>query len=467
MPVFSFHLAPSVKRFLWLGFIFCSALVIAKRNWQKTRFPLQMDANGYYIYLPAVFIYHDLGSLGFVDKMPEQFDRKYFLYPSASGGYLTKYPPGTAIMEAPFFVFAHGISLLFHLPATGYEPIYRLAVCMANIFYSFLGLWILAIILSRFFNPRTTTIALFLLLFGTNFFFFTSLQSGLSHTFLFAVFAWILLNSFRWYESGKSVHFAMACFGVGLATLIRPTEALSGMVLLGFFLHKYWNESDRKSFIVSQLKSVVLGMVFFFLALIPLFAYWKIATGHWIAYTYQDEGFYFDRPQTIWYGLFGFRKGWFVYTPLMFVVFYGFWKMRQDARFSMLKTALLLYLPVNIFLVLSWYCWWYGGGFGMRPFIPCLTFLAIPLAFLIEATQVNLMKFRILTSVCGVLVFLNIFQSYQYQQQIIHMDAMTWKAYKFVFGKWKLSPEEKAELHDMLEHPGFDERGKKLDEYFK
>jgi hypothetical protein len=44
---------------------------------------------------------------------------------------------------------------------------------------------------------------------------------------------------------------------------------------------------------------------------------------------------------------------------------------------------------------------------------------------------------------------------------------MTWKAYKFVFGKWKLSAEERTQMQGMLEHPGFTERGKKLDEYFK
>ena len=467
MPANIFIPYPSVRRFLWLSLVFCSALIVVKRNWLKTRFPIQMDASGYYIYLPAVFIYHDPGNMRFVDAMPEQFDRKYYLYPAAGGGYLTKYSPGIAILESPFFAVAHGFSLAMGLPATGYEPVYRLAVCMANVFYSILGLWILAMVLSRYFKSETIWITLFLLLFGTNFFFFTSLQPGLSHNFLFAVFALILFHSLRWHDTERPFHFVLACFGVGIATLIRPTEVFSGIVPLVFYLDKWGRSTAKAKLIFSSLKVLAASLMAFLLALVPLFVYWKIATGHWVSYTYQEEGFYFDRPQTIWYGLFGFRKGWFVYTPLMFVVFFGFVKMWKDSRFSMLTKALAVYLPLNIFVVLSWYCWWYGGGFGMRPFIPCMVFLAIPLAFLLESASLNKLKYRMLLSLCGILVVLNIFQSYQYQQQIIHMDAMTWKAYKFVFGKWKLSAEERTQMQGMLEHPGFTERGKKLDEYFK
>lgn len=461
------QLPVSIRRFLWLAFFFCTALVVAKRNWLHTRFPIQMDANGYYIYLPAVFIYDDLKHLDFVKSMPEQFDRKYFLYPSQTGGYLTKYSPGIAIFEAPFFFVAHGLSKVLDWPDNGYEPAYRLALCIANLVYTFLGLAILGLILVRFFSERVSLICLFLTLFGTNFFFFTTLQIGLSHNYLFAAFAWIFFWGLRWFDSGKWTAFALSCFGVGVATLIRPTEGLSGLVLIGFFLFKWLKEKDKLAFLAKQIPSFLSGFMAFLLPLIPLVLYWKFATGHWIAYTYEDEGFYFDRPQTIWYGLFGFRKGWFIYTPLMFFTFFGLWLMRNDARFGMLRMALWLYMPLNIFLVLSWYCWWYGGGFGMRPFIPSLVFLAVPLAVLIEKAIQSAFRFRILLAAFGLIVGLNIFQSYQYQQQIIHMDAMTWEAYRFVFGKVRLSEEEKAAFQKMLEHPGFLERGKKLDEYFK
>jgi len=64
-------------------------------------------------------------------------------------------------------------------------------------------------------------------------------------------------------------------------------------------------------------------------------------------------------------------------------------------------------------------------------------------------------------------VGLNIFQSFQYQRQILHMDSMTMKAYFFIFGKTSLTEEEKTKLKTMLEYADYSQRGKKLDEYFK
>jgi hypothetical protein len=47
------------------------------------------------------------------------------------------------------------------------------------------------------------------------------------------------------------------------------------------------------------------------------------------------------------------------------------------------------------------------------------------------------------------------------------MDAMTWRSYFFIFGKWKLDDAEKAQMKTMLDFPDYNQRGKKLDEYFK
>ena len=170
---------------------------------------------------------------------------------------------------------------------------------------------------------------------------------------------------------------------------------------------------------------------------------------------------------TIWYGLFGFRKGLFIYTPLMLSCVIGIYYLLKDKRLHHISSAMAWYFPTNIFIVLSWYCWWYGGCFGMRALIPTFALLAFPLAALLQHFKEKRIIYRTILGFSVFCIGLNIFQSYQYQQQILHMDAMTWPAYKYIFGKAKLKPEEKAELSKLLDHPGFLERGKKLDEYFK
>ena len=457
----------SINRFLILCFFVMSAFVVVERNWIKTLYPIQMDANGYYIYLPAIFIYNDLGKLDFVNKFPKQFDRKYFLYPSQNGGYLTKYSPGIAILELPFFAVAHVLAPVFGSDQSGYSPPYRLAVALSTIFYTFTGLWLLSKVLLKYFENSIVFTVVALLFFGTNLLFYTVLSAGISHNYVFCALSFSLLFGEKWLVKRRWQDFTLACAGIGLSTLIRPTEALSGLILIGFLWSKWWKRGISIGEVLSDWKSILGGLAGFLFTLAPLFFYWKIATGNWIAYTYEEEGFYFDRPMTIWYGLFGFRKGLFIYTPLMLSCVIGIYYLLKDKRLNHISSAMAWYFPINIFIVLSWYCWWYGGCFGMRALIPTFALLAFPLAALLQHFKEKRIIYRTILGFSVFCIGLNIFQSYQYQQQILHMDAMTWPAYKYIFGKAKLKPEEKAELSKLLDHPGFLERGKKLDEYFK
>lgn len=447
--------------FLFLLFLFYT---ISNQNWVNSRWPLQMDANGYYLYLPAIFIYGDLRNLAFVDEMPEQFDRKYFLYLGSSGGYMTKYSPGTAILQLPFFLAAHAAAHLSEWDADGYSPPYRLAIAISSLMYSCFGLWIISIILSRYFSRSVVNSVVVLLFLGTNLFFSTIIQAGVTHNYLFMLFALMIFYLDNWRIHQKNLHFALACACVGFSALVRPTEILCGIVPLVFFWHirKPLASSD---WLKTNLRTLVFGILAFLLCLSPVFLYWKYATGSWIAYTYEQEGFYFDRPSQLWYGLFGFRKGWFIYTPLAAIALAGCYWLQKKRELSILNYAIAFYLPVNLFVVLSWYGWWYGGCFGNRALVPVLAFLAIPLAALAEKL---FLKKRLVPAISlAILMLLNIFQTFQYQRQVMHMDAMTWRAYAFIFGKWKLSNQEKQHLETLLEHPDYSQRGKKLDEYFE
>ncbi len=454
----------AIKTFLLASFLLLSAYFTLNGNWYKTRFPIQMDANGYYVFLPAIFIYNDLENLSFVNDMPEQFDRKYFLYANASGGYMTKYSPGLAILELPFFLIAHASAKVLGIEATGYSPPYRLAMGISSIFYSCLGLWFLAKVLLRYFNPTSVLFTLVLMLFGTTIFHTTLMQSGTTHNHVFMVLALLLLYIDKWYHGQQAVDFGLAAFFAGYAALIRPTEALVALIPIGYFFQYWKHQKFNFRYLFSQVKGIVFALIGFLVCLLPVLLYWKFATGNWVAYTYEQEGFYFDRPWQIWYGLFGFRKGWFIYTPLLFLAAYGYFLMRKDERFAAYRSALIWYLPFNLFIVLSWYGWWYGGCFGNRALIPCLALAAFPIAYLFDSPKI--MKLPLL-AISGLFVLLNIFQTFQYQQRVMHMDAMTWRSYVYIFGKWKLSEEEKQHMQTLLDHPDYSQRGKKLDEYFK
>jgi hypothetical protein len=423
-----------------------------------------MDANGYYIYLPAIFIFDDLRTLGFVNAMPEQFDRKYFLYKGVNGGYMTKYTPGMAILELPFFIAGHLVAPAFGYEQTGYSPPYRLAIAISSIFYSCLALWILAIVLSRYFTKNVVLITTVALLAGTNILFSSVFQPATTHNYVLFMLCAMIFFIDRWNSIDKPMDFAMACACVGFCALIRPTEILTGLVPVGFLVNKWKSHKFQFSWIKEQAVAILIGMILFLIFLAPVSIYWKYATGNWVAYTYEQEGFYFDRPWQIWLGLFGSRKGWFIYTPLIFLAVWGLYRMWSIQRFSGFISSILWYLPFNIYIVLSWYGWWYGGCFGMRALIPSLALLAFPIAYVVQEAVRQKVFVTLVFSIC---ILLNLFQTVQYQRQVLHMDAMTWKAYFYIFGKWSLSREEIEKRNKMLDHPDYSQRGKKLDEYFK
>ena len=54
---------------------------------------------------------------------------------------------------------------------------------------------------------------------------------------------------------------------------------------------------------------------------VPQMIYWNEMTGHWLYFSYgSDERFFFGDPAII-KGLFSYRKGLFIYTPLLLFAF--------------------------------------------------------------------------------------------------------------------------------------------------
>ena len=98
---------------------------------------------------------------------------------------------------------------------------------------------------------------------------------------------------------------------------------------------------------------------------------------------------------------------------------------------------ILLYIPLNIYIVFSWWCWWYGGSFGARALIESYVVLAFPLSVFIAETLNSAAKYRKVAfgSIAGLILLLNIFQSKQYDVAILHWDGMTKEAYWAIFGQ--------------------------------
>lgn len=386
------------------------------------------DGKGYYAYLPAIFIYNDL-NFGFnqtVEKHdhPETWYTDY-RYKLDKKRIFTKYYVGTAIAYSPFFLVAHGWSLLMGWQADGYTAVYHGSVLIAALFYMVITMIFIGRILDFFsINHWIKVLCIVGTYFGTNWFYYATWEASLSHiysagaisAFLYYNILFMKTNSRRW---GLVVGVLL-----GFIVLLRPLNVLVILFLplfhKNFSIFLVWFKSLFA-------KPLVLGLSFIaFLATISIqFIIYKIQIDQWYIYAYLNEGFNFLRPHLIDF-LFSFRKGFFVYTPIFLLslvgLFYWFKSTFFHAFWWLLSMIILTYV------LSSWHMWWYGGTFGTRVLIEYYIIWIIPLAILFQKTKGNAKTTFII--IFFFFIFNGVLQQYQYRKGIIHYEDMNWQKYK-------------------------------------
>lgn len=445
------------SRFAIILFIIVSVTLVVgrKSQWQKAHV-LTWDKSGYYIYLPAIFIYHDLNGLNFspaiADKYHPAGDTKwYYLYPYPGAKRLNKYSAGTCLFELPFFFCADLYVRLSGAPRDGYSPPYQLMVAISTVFWVILGLFILRRFLLFYFSDRTVLFTLLCIAFGTNLFYYSVFDQGMSHPYSFFLFSCILYLTHKIYGDYKTKYTILLGLVLGLITIVRPVNICIVIIPLLWGVHNVETLKKRIQFIQSHWFHLLSAIVMFFLVLLIQMSYWHFITGHWIQFSYQGESFNFLRPR-LWKGLFSYRKGWFVYTPMALISFAGFIALYK--RYKTLIPALAFFWIIIIYAIFSWRMWYYGGSFGCRPLVEAMAVCAIPLAALIESILAwRSQKRKVsISALVGLVVGLNLFQSYQYSQSIIHWDRMDKTYYWRVFGKTHITDEDTKYLMPIDEY---------------
>lgn len=430
----------------------CIYIVFNLNKWRSNEV-VQWDKAGYYLYLPAIFIEKDLGHLSFYPNVASTYNPHPGVVWYAiteipeTGRKLDKYPIGVSIFETPFFFIAHAYTLLTHqFKADGYTPPYMLAICLATIFWVTLGLWLLRKFLLNYYSENVTFVAILFISFGTNLYNYTGFDWGMSHSFSFFLFAALLYYTHQWYSKGSLKYIALLGLVMGMIVITRPTNILVGIVCLLWPVNRN-AFSNKLTFFKKQVTGIVVAAAIFLLVVLLQLAYWKYITGHWAYYTYTNEGFDFGSPH-IWDGLFSYRKGWFVYTPLALVGMLGFIPLFRKQR--RLFYPLLLFFLLDIYIIFSWHEWNYGGSFGCRPLVETLAFLSIPLsAFIAYLLSIRQKIWRVVTlSVLFFLVVVNIFQTYQFLQGTIPSDRMNGKYYWSIWGKIRASDDDWKKLSE-------------------
>lgn len=401
----------------------------ARPQWEDLKV-FQHDVYDLYAYVPAAFLYRDL-SFAFVRDLPADFPGVIPLERTRGGDLVLKVSCGTAFLYAPFFLLAHGAAKVGGIPANGYSWIYQYFIALGAIVYAVAGLAVLRGVLLERFSDGVVALTLASVFAGTNLFYYTVVEGGMTHVYSFFLFALFARLTVDWHERPRWGPALGLGAVLGLVTLVRPSNVVVVLVFLLYRAGDVGTWREKLALIGRERVVLLCAMLVAFVVVTPQLAYWKYSTGAWVHWSYGDEGFFFSRPHII-EGLISYRKGLLVYTPIMTLAFAGMILLRQ--RRPTWFWPVVGFTAVNLYVAFSWWCWWYGGSFGQRALIESYAIWAMPMAAMIEwlLSHGRIAKGAAALAI-AILVCLNLFQTEQYRRTLIHWDSMSRDAYWSVF----------------------------------
>ena len=133
-----------------LSVVLIAGFTLVKGYWKEDNRIIASDVINYYAYLPATFIFNDLG----FQKAETIENGTFWVRRSPIGKSFIKMSMGLSIVYSPFFFAGHGAAKLLGYEPYGFSEPYRFALIIGGIAYLILGLIFLRKILLRYFNAR-------------------------------------------------------------------------------------------------------------------------------------------------------------------------------------------------------------------------------------------------------------------------------------------------------------------------
>ena len=316
-----------------------------------------------------------------------------------------------------------------------------------------LGIFLVWQVLTQFFEKRVVLTTSFLILFATNFFWLALFSTVPAHALLFTLFLIMVRLVIMWQKEMKWLPMV-----VMLPVMLLISFSAPGMfiILIPVFV-LVWNTGYRGGdqsgasmgfrdgsatpSMTNWLQLLFLAGIFILCIILRQFPW----------FTWPGEIFYSgntltDRfpiePANIHRVLFSVKNGWIVYTPLVIPAIAGFYFLSEKNR--ALYFSIFLFLLISLIYTASLPHWWYNDSFGYPNLIETYAVLSIPLGFFVQwLWQGRLIRKIFLFGIGGMLIMLNIFQTWQFEKSIIIPELMTENYYCAIFGKTNVTAGDK------------------------
>lgn len=388
------------------------------------------DQSGYYQYLPAIFIHHDLKSLDKTTaaRYKNLGKEDVFSYKKnklANNNHLNTYTSGVAIIQIiPFFI-GHGLASLGLAQADGFTWPYALTIGLWSIILLFFAWQFLYKILIRWISQKAAIWSILFIGMTTHLLPNTILKGNMSHIYLFCLIVYMFYALLRFMDSSKKHYLFLSAFLAGLIVMARPSEITIICLLIWFLTQKTF----RSRLTIPSLSwSIVIGLI----APAIQFGYWKYISGHFFVDSYRENTFDFTNP-FILKGLFSFQNGFFPYAVICLIALLGLIPLLR--KHKSLGFCILIYLVLHVYITYSWDNWYYINGYGSRPMLSTLFVWAILLGFTIDWF---IQYGKIWLTLLAVLSIHNLFSTWQIVNGILFTEESNPVYYWHTLGRTKV-----------------------------
>ncbi len=304
---------------------------------------------------------------------------KYFPIEHVTG----EFSLGLSIYWLPFIFVADMLTRLLNLFGfsfilNGYSDSYQVLLGIGNIGFIIGGLVILYKMLQKFFTEHIVQLSIITILFGTNLFYYSSIDVVNSHPFSFFLASAMMGIFIKFLEKKQIRLLFLEAFILGALVANRSQDLVFAIVpafSLGFFL---WKEKS-----VIQTTFVGLGMIVgTFIGYVPqlllLFVgRGKVALAPHVLDRSVIHAFDFLHPHILGL-LINNQTGLLFYSPLVFVAFVGLGMFYKREQF--LGGICLLVVLLQLYVISSWFTWNQAASYGIRMLVSSYPLLAIGVA---------------------------------------------------------------------------------------
>jgi len=387
------------------------------------------DKAGYYMYLPAIFHY------GFqASKYPKNFDHEHgdgFYFDGDKDRVITKFTCGIALLQIPFYGIGYCIDQLFGINANPYSNYYLFFINIGLAFYLVMGLYYLRKWYTLFVGEKNSLLAIIIIFFGTNLFYYTIDESLMSHAYSFSLFSIMLYLSHTLINHQKTSYLILYCLIASSAILIRPTSVLFIPISIFVQLNGLQNVKKKLAILFKPI-NLIIALIVLSLVMAPQILYWKYAYEQYFIWSYKGEGFTnWNQPKwlIVWFSP---QSGVFTYTPLMlFSLIATFLIKKLKYRWW----VILVFLMVS-YVTASWHNPWFGVcNFGKRPFIEFYPILMLPIAYIFkEYKSLQKLSKVLVITLLVVLLYYNIVFTLGFNTCFFG-DTWSWNAFGLLLKK--------------------------------